>query len=208
MMVVNGFELISFQIETNQTTPALSIPMAVPYSAVPIGFALMMIRLIQMFIKDTKEITMKEGLLGISFAIVMILPIAFLGDAAIALVLFGYFALFILIGMQIAFALGASTLATVLATDAIPVDFFPQTAFTSIDNFPIMAVPFFIAAGIIMGGGAIIKRLLNLSDELIGFLPGGLALVAIITSMFFCRNKRFRTSYSGCYWNITYSGDD
>ncbi|WP_245833033.1 TRAP transporter large permease subunit [Oceanobacillus timonensis] len=185
MMIVNGFELISFQIDTHQTTPALSIPMAVPYSAVPIGFALIMIRLIQIFIEDTKEISMKEGLLGITFAIIMILPIAFLGEAAISLVLFGYFILFILIGLQIAFALGASTLATVLATDAIPVDFFPQTAFTSIDNFPIMAVPFFIAAGVIMGGGAIIKRLLNLSDELLGFLPGGLALVAIITSMFF-----------------------
>ncbi|MFD1416593.1 TRAP transporter large permease [Oceanobacillus jeddahense] len=185
MMVMNGFQLISFQIETQQTTPALSIPMAFPYSAIPIGFALIMIRLIQMFIKDMKHMTIQEGLLGLTFAIVMILPIAFLDNAGIAVVLFGYFILFIIIGMQIAFALGASTLATVLATDAIPVDFFPQTAFTSIDNFPIMAVPFFIAAGIIMGGGSIIKRLLNLSDELLGFLPGGLALVAIITSMFF-----------------------
>nr|WP_237566141.1 TRAP transporter large permease [Oceanobacillus massiliensis] len=101
------------------------------------------------------------------------------------LLLFGYFVLFIIIGMPIAFALGVSTLATVLATNAIPMDFLPQTAFTSIDNFPIMAVPFFVAAGIIMGGGFIIKKLLRLSDELLGFLPGGLALVAIVTSMFF-----------------------
>src|SRR5699024_747603 len=62
---------------------------------------------------------------------------------------------------------------------------FPQTAFTSIDNFPIMAVPLFIAAGIIMGSGNIIKKLLHLSDELLGFLPGGLALVTVFTSMFF-----------------------
>lgn len=184
-MIVNGFELIAFQVETSQVTPALSIPMAVPYSAVPIGFALIMIRLIQMFIKDTKEISIQDGFLGIGLAIAMILPIAMMDQVGITILLFGYFVLFILIGMPIAFALGTSTLATVLATDAIPVDFFPQTAFTSIDNFPIMAVPFFIAAGIIMGGGAIIKRLLKLSDELLGFLPGGLALVAIITSMFF-----------------------
>nr|WP_237566142.1 TRAP transporter large permease [Oceanobacillus massiliensis] len=101
------------------------------------------------------------------------------------LLLFGYFVLFIILGMQIAFALGVSTLATVMATDAIPVDFFPQTAFTSIDSFPIMAVPFFIAAGIIMGNSSIIEKLLKLSDELLGFLPGGLALVAVVTSMFF-----------------------
>nr|WP_235794760.1 TRAP transporter large permease [Virgibacillus sp. NKC19-16] len=115
----------------------------------------------------------------------MVLPVAFLGDLQISLLLFGYFILFIFIGMPIAFSLGVSTIATVIATDAIPVDFFPQTAFTSIDSFPIMAVPLFIAAGVIMGGGIIIQRLLKFSDELIGFLPGGLALVAIVTSMFF-----------------------
>lgn len=185
MMVTNGFDLIAFQIDTSQTTPALSIPMAIPYSAVPIGFTLIMIRLIQMFWKDTRDLSIQDGLLGLGMALAMILPIAFIGNTGIAIVLFAYFILFIFIGMPIAFALGVSTLATVLATDAIPVDFFPQTAFTSIDNFPIMAVPFFIAAGIIMGSGAIIKRLLNLSDELIGFLPGGLALVAIATAMFF-----------------------
>ncbi|YCA13403.1 TRAP transporter large permease [Bacillus sp. AK128] len=101
------------------------------------------------------------------------------------LLLFGYFTLFILIGMPIAFALGISTLSTVLASEVIPISFFPQTAFTSIDNFPIMAIPFFVAAGIIMGGGSLIKKLLKLSDELLGFLPGGLALVAVVTCMFF-----------------------
>ncbi|MGB3103067.1 MAG: TRAP transporter large permease, partial [Psychrobacillus psychrotolerans] len=152
---------------------------------VPIGFSLVIIRLIQNFNLDLKRLEIKDGVLGILMAIVIILPMALSAKTAIAVVLFGYFILFIMIGMPIAFTLGISTLATVLATDAIPIDFLPQTAFTSIDNFPIMAVPFFIAAGIIMGGGNIIKRLLRLSDELLGFLPGGLALVAIVTCMFF-----------------------
>ena len=185
MIVTNGWSLIMFQFETAQTTPALSIPMAIPYSAVPIGFLLLAIRLIQNLFQDTKEMEIKDGLIGAVIALVMMLPVMLMGEVSISLLLFGYFVLFIIIGMPIAFALGVSTLATVLATNAIPVDFFPQTAFTSIDNFPIMAVPFFIAAGIIMGGGNIIKKLLTLSDELLGFLPGGLALVAIVTSMFF-----------------------
>lgn len=184
-MIRYGFELISFQIETSQTTPAMGIPMAIPYSAVPIGFVFIAIRLIQKFLKETKEFTMEEGILGVVLSIAMVLPVATLGGVEISLLLFGYFILFIFIGMPIAFALGVSTIATVIATDAIPVDFFPQTAFTSIDSFPIMAVPLFIAAGVIMGGGVIIQRLLKFSDELIGFLSGGLALVAIITSMFF-----------------------
>ncbi len=185
IMIRYGFELISFQLSAGQTSPALGMQMAIPYSVVPIGFSLVIIRLIQNFNLDLKRLEIKDGVLGILMAIVIILPMALSAKTAIAVVLFGYFILFIMIGMPIAFTLGISTLATVLATDAIPIDFLPQTAFTSIDNFPIMAVPFFIAAGIIMGGGNIIKRLLRLSDELLGFLPGGLALVAIVTCMFF-----------------------
>ncbi|WP_262366400.1 TRAP transporter large permease [Oceanobacillus profundus] len=185
MIVKYGYTLIMFQFETGQTTPALSLPMAIPYSAVPLGFLLMAIRLIQNLMQDTKHMDVKAGLIGTILAFIMILPVLTLGESSISLLLFGYFILFIVLGMPIAFALGVSTLATVLATNAIPIDFFPQTAFTSIDNFPIMAVPFFIAAGIIMGGGNIIRKLLNLSDELLGYLPGGLALVAIVTSMFF-----------------------
>ncbi|WP_348774429.1 TRAP transporter large permease subunit [Cytobacillus oceanisediminis] len=185
MMVTNGFNLISFQFETAQTTPALTIPMAIPYSSVPIGFLLIAFRLIQNLLHDAKDMEIKDGIIGAAIALVLILPVLFMQETNITLLLFGYFVLFIVIGMPIAFALGISTLTTVLATNAIPIDFFPQTAFTSIDNFPIMAVPFFIAAGIIMGGGNIIKKLLKLSDELLGFLPGGLALVAIVTSMFF-----------------------
>ncbi|HLS08352.1 TRAP transporter large permease subunit, partial [Lentibacillus sp.] len=185
LMIRYGFGLISFQYEMGQTTPALGIPMAIPYSAVLIGFLLIGIRLIQKFLHDSKDLSMQAGVLGLGLSIVMVLPVVVLGEISTPILLFGYFVLFIFIGMPIAFSLGVSTLATVLATDAIPVDFFPQTAFTSIDSFPIMAIPFFVAAGILMGGGVLIQRLLKLSDEMIGFLPGGLALVAIITSMFF-----------------------
>lgn len=185
LMIRYGFELIVFQFEMGQTTPALGMPMGIPYSAVPIGFLLIGIRLIQKLLKEMKGLRIQEGVLGLLLAIVMVLPVVMLGGISTPILLFGYFMLFIFVGMPIAFSLGASTLATVLATDAIPVDFFPQTAFTSIDSFPIMAIPFFVAAGIIMGGGVLIQRLLKLSDEMIGFLPGGLALVAVITSMFF-----------------------
>lgn len=185
LMLKYGVELIGFQFETYQTSPALNLPMSVPYSAVPIGFGLIIIRLIQQLYYDTKNASYKEGLLAVVVSIAVVLPLMLASDGSVPLILFGYFALFIMIGMPIAFTLGISTLATVFATGAIPIDFFPQTAFTSIDNFPIMAVPLFIAAGIIMGSGNIIKKLLNLSDELLGFLPGGLALVTVFTSMFF-----------------------
>ena len=42
---------------------------------------------------------------------------------------------------------------TVLGANTLPVDYLASVAFTSIDSFPIMAIPFFIAAGISMGAG-------------------------------------------------------
>lgn len=67
----------------------------------------------------------------------------------------------------------------------MPVDYIAGVAFTSIDSFPIMAIPFFIAAGIFMGAGGLSERLLNLADELLGGLVGGMALASIATCMFF-----------------------
>lgn len=124
MIVKYGYTLIMFQFETGQTTPALSLPMAIPYSAVPLGFLLMAIRLIQNLMQDTKHMDVKDGLIGTILAFIMILPVLTLGESSISLLLFGYFILFIVLGMPIAFALGVSTLATVLATNAIPIDFF------------------------------------------------------------------------------------
>lgn len=185
ILIRYAYDLISTQIVNNQLSPALQIPLAIPYAAVPIGFLIISIRIIQNLVVDVREMNRKEILLSIIMAIALASPIFLLSEVNTTLILFGYFILFIFIGMPIAFALGISTLVTVMVTNTIPIRFFSQAAFTSIDNFPIMAIPLFVAAGIIMGGGSLIKRLLRLSDELLGFLPGGLALVAVVTCMFF-----------------------
>ena len=47
---------------------------------------------------------------------------------------------------------------------SLPIDYIAQVPFTAIDSLPIMAIPFFIAAGVLMGAGGLSKRLLNLAD--------------------------------------------
>lgn len=74
---------------------------------------------------------------------------------------------------------------TILSTGALPLDYTAQIAFVSIDSFPIMAIPFFIAAGVFMGAGSLSERLLGVADKLVGSLPGGLALASVMTCMFF-----------------------
>lgn len=184
-IISGGLSTTFMQIDTSQISPAMQIPMSIAYLAVPCGFLAMAVRMIQNLIADVKGMNTKEIAFGLLIAFVLSLPVVFLTDGNAAAILFAYFALFIVIGMPIAFALGVSTLATTIATDAIPLDYFSQTAFTSIDNFPIMAIPFFVAAGIIMSGGGLINRLLRFSNELVGFLPGGLAMVTVVTCMFF-----------------------
>lgn len=90
-----------------------------------------------------------------------------------------------IIGVPIALSLGlASLLTMVFATNSSP-SVIIQKAFTSLDSFPLMAIPFFILAGVLMSHGGISRRLLNLSSALIGFITGGLAMVTVLASMFF-----------------------
>lgn len=102
----------------------------------------------------------------------------------VAILFISFFAL-MFIGVPIALSLGLSSLLTmVFATDSSP-SVIIQKAFTSLDSFPLMAIPFFILAGVLMSHGGISKRLLNLATVLIGFITGGLAMVTVLASMFF-----------------------
>jgi len=99
--------------------------------------------------------------------------------------LFISFFLLMIIGVPIALSLGIASLVTMIfATENSPTIIIQQ-AFTSLDSFPLMAIPLFILAGVLMSTGGISERLLNLANVLIGFVAGGLAMVTVLASMFF-----------------------
>ncbi|WP_175614660.1 TRAP transporter large permease [Piscibacillus halophilus] len=100
-------------------------------------------------------------------------------------VLFGSFALLLLLSVPIGIALGISTLVTIVYSESVPVLFLMKELITSLDSFPIMAVPFFILAGEIMGKGGISERLFNFANSLVGSKTGGFAIATIVTCMFF-----------------------
>lgn len=99
--------------------------------------------------------------------------------------LFGSLLVFILLNIPIAIALGLSALITIAFTTDLPLGIITQKAFTSLDSFPLMAIPFFMLAGILMGKGGVSKRLLELATVLVGWMVGGLAMVTVVTCMFF-----------------------
>ena len=60
-----------------------------------------------------------------------------------------------------------------------------QQMVKGISSFSLMAVPFFITMGVLMGSGGISEKLLNLADSCVGWMTGGLAMVNIVASYFF-----------------------
>jgi C4-dicarboxylate transporter DctM subunit len=104
----------------------------------------------------------------------------------ITLILFGSLAILLLLNIPIAVSLGlASVFAIVFSGLGIPLTVIPQRIFTSIDSFPFMAIPFFMLSGSLMETGGISRRLINFAKSLVGALPGGLGIIAVVASAFF-----------------------
>lgn len=102
-----------------------------------------------------------------------------------ALILFLFLFFFISLSVPIGICLGLSTALTLLLTSKIPTMIIAQNAFTGLDSFPLMAIPFFILAGNLMEHGGISRRILTFADSLVGFITGGLAMVTTLSCMIF-----------------------
>ncbi|MDP5220581.1 TRAP transporter large permease [Ruegeria sp. 2205SS24-7] len=101
----------------------------------------------------------------------------------IALIFITLFLLLVL-GAPIGVAIGLSVVVGMLI-DGIPSIFLVQKLVTSLDSFPLLAVPFFVMAGEIMQKGSMAERLLALSRSLVGHITGGTAHISVLTSLFF-----------------------
>jgi tripartite ATP-independent transporter DctM subunit len=101
-----------------------------------------------------------------------------------ALVLIGSFALFSLLGMPVAYALGLAAILGALWMD-IPLEAVMLKVSDGVDDFALLAIPFFILAGAIMGEGGMAVRLINLAKVFVGFIRGGLGLVNLLASTMF-----------------------
>jgi C4-dicarboxylate transporter DctM subunit len=95
------------------------------------------------------------------------------------------FVAFIVAGVPIAFALGAAALAGLWLIEGAPLRIVASRIFAGIDNFSLLAIPFFILAGELMETGGISRRLVDLARALVGHIRGGLGNVVLIAMIFF-----------------------
>jgi C4-dicarboxylate transporter DctM subunit len=95
------------------------------------------------------------------------------------------FVAFVIIGVPIAFALGGAALVGLWLYEGAPLRIVASRMFGGIDNFSLLAIPFFILAGELMETGGISQRLVTLARVLVGHIRGGLGNVVMIAMIFF-----------------------
>jgi tripartite ATP-independent transporter DctM subunit len=101
-----------------------------------------------------------------------------------AFVLLGSLFLMIALGVPVAYALGIASLVGALWID-IPLDAVMLKISDGVNNFALLAIPFFVLAGAIMAEGGMARRLVAFASVFVGFIRGGLSLVNILASTFF-----------------------
>ncbi|MBW2146814.1 MAG: TRAP transporter large permease [Deltaproteobacteria bacterium] len=99
--------------------------------------------------------------------------------------LFIFLAIFLVMGIPIAFSLCLSVTLTFALFSDLPLEIITQRLAANLSHFTLMAIPFFILAGVIMERGGIARRLVNLANSLVGWVHGGLALTTVLSCMFF-----------------------
>ena len=102
----------------------------------------------------------------------------------IGLILFGSFFLLVFLNVPIAVSLGLSTLVSMKYLN-FSFGTFPDTMYTSIGKFALLAIPFFILAGSIMDYAGISKRLIRFANVCVGHRKNGLLAVVVIVACFF-----------------------
>ena len=99
-------------------------------------------------------------------------------------ILFLTFLLLLIMNVPIALCLGISSIVGIILLE-VPLSLVPMQIYAGIGKATLLAIPFFILAGVIMDKSDISRRLINFAEAMVGHVTGGLAIVCVIVSCFF-----------------------
>ena len=100
-------------------------------------------------------------------------------------IIFGLLIALMLTGMPVSIALGLTVLTFLYVMTTVPIEAVALKLFTGIENFEIMAIPFFILAGNFLTHGGVARRMINFATSLIGHWYGGLGLAGVMACALF-----------------------
>ncbi|MBS0532893.1 MAG: TRAP transporter large permease [Proteobacteria bacterium] len=95
------------------------------------------------------------------------------------------FLVLVVVGLPISFAVGVASIVATFLLPGVDNATIVQRMLTAINTFPLLAVIFFVFAGVLMAKGGIARRLVLMAEVLVGWLPGSLAQIVCVASMFF-----------------------
>ena len=95
------------------------------------------------------------------------------------------FLVLLVLGVPVAFAIGAAGLAGLVWSGEFPLIVIMQQIHQSVDSFVLLAIPLFVFAGMLMETGGIAVRLVHLAQALVGWIRGGLAMAVVIAEYIF-----------------------
>ena len=93
--------------------------------------------------------------------------------------IFGLLFALMLTGMPISISLGLTVLTFLFTMTQVPIESVGLKLFTGLDNFQIMAIPFFILAGTFLTRGGVARRMIDFTVSMVGHWPGGLGLAGV-----------------------------
>src|SRR3981189_2851439 len=96
-----------------------------------------------------------------------------------AALIFGLLFALMLTGMPISISLGLTVLTFLFTMTEVPIESVGLKLFSGLDNFGIMAIPFFILAGTFLTRGGVARRMIAFTTSMVGHLPGGLGLAGV-----------------------------
>src|ERR1700680_3752299 len=108
-----------------------------------------------------------------------------MGPGEVAAILFGVFAILIIVRVPVAFALGLACVPVFFIDDRLTPFLLLNEMLKSYNSFLLLAIPFFMLAANLMNTAGITEKLIKLSRALVGHLPGGLGHVGVLVSMLF-----------------------
>lgn len=167
----------------DELTPILQLPAALIALPLPIGLVLLMIYAAVNLKRDHGRMAIGVGLgfalvIGVA-ALTRDIWLPLLGDDAAIIAALSLFFVAILAGVPVGFVLLLATATYLWGTGAASLVVLPQTMVNGTGNFILLAVPFFILAGLVMERGGISVRLVQFIHALVGHMRGGLLQVTV-----------------------------
>jgi tripartite ATP-independent transporter DctM subunit len=169
----------------SERTPVLQLPAGLIGLPLPLGMALLVVYSAARLWQENGALALKLAAIGLIAALFAALSRQlwlpwFSGDAAIAAALV-FFLVAIFAGVPVGFVLLLSTAGFAWLSGSAAMVILPQSMVGGTGNFILLAIPFFILAGLIMERGGISARLVRFISTLVGHTRGGLLQVAVVS---------------------------